>query len=182
MTRRVLELNADYTALKLVNWKDALTKVFKETAYVVEYYDDWVVKDSADREYQIPSIIALKTFWASSNSPAKCSRRHLRARDMRTCQYCKKELKKNKDCTVDHVIPTSRWEALGNEGSSTCWENIVLSCEACNTIKADKTCKEADMFPVTKPKVPTKKEIWTKEILLENNPPDNWKIYLESIL
>lgn len=58
-------------------------------------------------------------------------------RDRNICMYCGKK-HSAKVLTRDHVMPRSR------KGPDT-WENVVTSCQRCNSFKADRTPEEAGM-------------------------------------
>ena len=65
------------------------------------------------------------------------------------CAYCGKEFRE-KDLTIDHVIPSSR-------GGDDSWENLVPACAPCNHKKADRTPREAGMPLKFKPETPSAK-------------------------
>jgi hypothetical protein len=67
-------------------------------------------------------------------------------RDQGMCAYCGKKIKVG-ESTIDHVFPKSR-------GGKNTWLNLVLSCQKCNTKKADRTPAEAGMNLLVKPYVP----------------------------
>ena len=71
---------------------------------------------------------------------------------------------------MDHVIPRDR-------GGPTTWENIVCSCIACNTQKANRTPQEAGMRLIRKPKRPK----WRPfvQINLGLHYHDSWKHFLD---
>lgn len=65
------------------------------------------------------------------------SRTKLIARDRHTCAYCG-EVFKEKDLTVEHILPQSRG---GKDG----WMNCVAACRGCNSDKRDRLPEEAGM-------------------------------------
>lgn len=181
--RQVLVLNADFQPLKFTPWKNGLIQVIvdsKESAYAVEYYDEWVILDSSGVEYQIPAVIALKHYINIGNAQAPYTKGNVFIRDKLTCQYCAKKFRRD-DLTVDHVIPRSRWKALGNEGRVSCFENVVAACKDCNALKADRTCQEADMYPITEPRIITRREIFVNKLTLVSKIPNEWVPYVKGL-
>lgn len=58
-------------------------------------------------------------------------RRAVYARDTCKCRYCDTQIMNKKDLTLDHIIPISK-------GGLSLPENLVVACDRCNTILADK--------------------------------------------
>ncbi|WP_371547968.1 HNH endonuclease [Streptomyces sp. NBC_00554] len=58
------------------------------------------------------------------------TRLYLAERDGRRCFYCRTPFDGMREATADHYIPRSAWEC-------NLPANLVLSCEPCNTAKAD---------------------------------------------
>lgn len=75
-------------------------------------------------------------------------------RDHFTCAYCMTKLTRA-ECTMDHVIPKSRWKKSGMAGTPSNYNNVVTSCQPCNNKKRDRTPKEAGMKLHILPKTPT---------------------------
>ncbi len=71
------------------------------------------------------------------------NRKEVLRRDKHTCQYCGS----TKRLTLDHVIPRSK-------GGKHSWDNVVIACERCNSLKGDRTPIQAGMTLRTKPKAP----------------------------
>lgn len=94
----------------------------------------------------IPSIIVLDAYDQLPRREVRFSRENVFERDRHTCQYCRKE-KPERDLNLDHVIPRDK-------GGKTTWTNIVTSCIRCNTRKANKLPREANMFPMNSPVKP----------------------------
>ena len=148
-----LVLNADYRPLSyfplsLWSWQDAIKAVFRDSVTIVAEYDTLV--RSPSMEMKLPSVLALKDFVKTDQSPA-FTRFNVFLRDKWECQYCEESFKTH-ELTFDHVTPRSR-------GGLTNWENIVASCRQCNLIKGSKLPKECDMHPARTPRQPTKQEL-----------------------
>ncbi len=147
---------------------------------MVHDFSSWV-DYSADRkddarihtvslEFSVPDIIVLDLYDALPVREVKFSRQTVFHRDSYTCQYCAKQLPEE-DLNLDHVLPKDK-------GGKTNWENIVTSCIQCNTRKANKLPREANMFPLNKPKRPRWKPLFgvdESEVL-----DDVWKDFIKT--
>lgn len=149
-------MNADYIPINLKNWTNAITLILKGKAVQVEFYPDDFIRDGHSRQYPIPAVIALNKYIHRDYQKAPFGKMAVLARDLYTCQYCLKQLKSHQ-LTLDHVIPKSKWKG---STTSTCWTNIVTACWYCNAKKADKSCREADMFPANVPVQPGYDEVF----------------------
>jgi 5-methylcytosine-specific restriction endonuclease McrA len=148
-----LILNADYRPLSyfplsVLPWQEAIKAIFRDTVTVISEYDRTVC--SPTTEFKLPSVLALKEYVATSQSPA-FTRFNVFLRDAWHCQYCQKE-QKTHQLTFDHVIPKSR-------GGKTAWDNIVSACRPCNTRKGNQMPHECSMHPMTEPREPTVYEL-----------------------
>jgi 5-methylcytosine-specific restriction endonuclease McrA len=76
----------------------------------------------------------------------RLTRRNLMLRDGFQCQYCGRR-PHQRDLNIDHVIPRSR-------GGADTWENLVISCRACNLKKGRRTPPEASMVLLRIPQAP----------------------------
>lgn len=183
MSKKTLMLNADFSPFKLIHWRNGLVQTIcdtKDSCYPVVYYDEWVIFDSSGKEYQIPAVIALKQYVDAHNKRAAYTKTNVFLRDKFVCQYCGDRFSKDK-LTVDHVIPRSRWDKLGDGGRVSCFENIVTSCIPCNRDKADMTCKEAGMYPINAPRAATCREVFTNGLKLVDTIPPEWEPFIESV-
>lgn len=149
----VLVLNADfrplsYYPLSLLSWQDAIKAVFLDRVNILAYYDRTVSSPSA--EWQLPSVIALKEYYAPAPRPA-FTRFNVFLRDDFTCQYTGKRLPPS-ELTFDHVIPRCR-------GGKTTWDNIVTASREANTRKGSMLPEQCKMYPLHKPEQPTTYEL-----------------------
>ncbi|MFN0109014.1 MAG: HNH endonuclease [Blastocatellia bacterium] len=143
LTRKVLLLNASYEPLSLVTAPKALTLVFRHVAEVVEK-DKGRVLRSPRFTFDVPSVIRLTQYIDVRSRRNKVTNRHrILARDHYRCQYCGKRGTAF-DLTLDHILPKSR-------GGRTVAENLVASCQTCNSRKGDRTPEEARMPLLTNP-------------------------------
>lgn len=185
--RKVLVLNADFTPLKHVDWEEAMIQTLvpsKTGAYVVEYYKDWTISDAKGRKYKVPCVIALKKYVGTADDQASYTKSNIYSRDRMTCQYCGRKYRRGQ-LTIDHVIPRSRWDLIGNGKRVSSFENTVTACQECNSLKADKTCTEAKMFPLNQPIPITVRESFRNKLRImkeENKIPPEWEPYIKGIL
>ncbi len=181
--KKVLVLNADFQPFKFTSWKCGLIQTIVETkkaAFVVEYYEEWVILDASGIEYQIPAVIALKKYIDIGNERAPYTKGNVFIRDKMTCQYCREAFNRDK-LTIDHVIPRSRWEILGKKERVSCYENVVASCKRCNSLKAAKTCQEVKMYPVNEPRAISRREVFIGRLQLVVDVPNEWAPYIKGL-
>lgn len=136
---RTLVLNADlqplsWAPLSIWNWQDAFVAVIQERVMQIKTYDGIVVR-SASQTFEVPSVVALKSY--RRRKKVAFTRYHLFLRDEFNCQYCGQNFHP-KDLTFDHVIPRSR-------GGLAAWDNIVACCNADNLRKGNLTPAQAGM-------------------------------------
>lgn len=153
-----LLLNADarpvsLLPLSVLSWQDAIKYIVLDKARVIEFYDNWTVR-SARWETPVPAVLML-TEYMKPKSSIRFSKSNVFLRDMYTCQYCSNHLSK-KDCTLDHVVPTSK-------GGKTVWENAVTACHPCNSAKGN----DQKIKPKIKPYKPDYWELVGKRKQLE---------------
>jgi 5-methylcytosine-specific restriction endonuclease McrA len=92
-------------------------------------------------------------------------------RDQYQCQYCGRR-PSARDLNVDHVLPRSR-------GGADSWENLVISCRACNLRKGRRTPAEASMTLLSVPQRPR----WstaTQIRLVMREPIEEWQPFLQT--
>ena len=143
--RRVLVLNASYEPIHVCTLRRALVLVWKGAARVEE--DAGRVVRTARAAVVEPSVIRLTEYRRIPRPRRALSRRNILLRDQHRCQYCGCVFAPAQ-LTLDHVRPRSR----GGDGS---WENLVASCQRCNTRKGDRTPEEARMPLLRAPRVCT---------------------------
>ncbi len=165
-----LVLNADfrplsYYPLSIWPWQDVVKAVWQDRVDVVSVYDK--VVRSPSMEFQLPSVVSLKTYIDQDRSPA-FTRFNVFLRDGFTCQYCGHA----GELTFDHVVPRSH-------GGRTTWENIVAACPPCNLRKGGRTPAQAAM-PIRH--APRRPNAWQLQDAGRRFPPDylhnSWLDYL----
>lgn len=127
-----LLLNADgmpvsYMPLSTLTWEDAIKYMVLDKADVLLYHEGWVVH-SAKWETQVPSVMMLREYMKPKTT-VRFSKSNVFLRDNYHCAYCNADLQK-KECTLDHVLPTSH-------GGKTTFENCVTACGPCNAGKGN---------------------------------------------
>lgn len=127
-----LVLNADgapvsFLPVSTIDWQETIRYLVLDKCHVLAWHEDWIVH-SANWETKVPSIIMLKEYMKTKTT-VRFSKGNVFLRDSYTCAYCEKHLQK-KECTLDHVLPTSH-------GGKTTFENTVTACGTCNANKGN---------------------------------------------
>jgi 5-methylcytosine-specific restriction endonuclease McrA len=135
---RTLVLNADmqplsWGPLSVWPWQDALVAVLQDRVTAICNYE--LEARSATQAFQVPSVVALKRYHRRKH--VAFTRYHVFLRDGFRCQYCGQQLEA-KELTFDHVVPRSK-------GGTTCWRNVVTSCQKDNLFKGNKSLKESGL-------------------------------------
>jgi 5-methylcytosine-specific restriction endonuclease McrA len=188
LNQHVLVLNRLWQAVNICTVRRALTLLFEGHAQVVlnsndgsfntfsfsQWRDFSVQQPHADSihtvslKIRVPRVILLSLFDRLPKKEVKFTRHNIFERDRNTCQYCGKIFER-RDLNLDHVIPKDR-------GGPTTWENIVCSCIACNTKKANHTPSEAGLRLIRKPKRPK----WRPFVQVSlGTHHDSWKHFLD---
>lgn len=148
-----LVLNRNWQPVNITPVARALVMVWNGTARVVEpdsfqLFDwaDWADQSPAEGEsfiqavttqLRVPEIISLTGYDRLPNAAVTFSRRNIFKRDGFKCQYCGIQPRRD-ELTLDHVVPRA-------QGGESTWKNCVLACLDCNSRKANRTPKEANM-------------------------------------
>lgn len=164
----VLLLNQSFEPITVVNWQRAITLIFSGKAEILEEYDKTI--HSQKMSMKLPAVVRLLHHARIKHRlAAKFTRQNLFTRDSYICQYCETEFDSD-DLTFDHVVPIT-------QGGKKTWDNIVTSCEPCNSRKEGRTPEQAGMTLKRKPKQPA----WAQVININvgvKKTPDPWKSYL----
>ena len=131
----VLVLNATYEPINVTAARRAIVLVLKGVATTEEENGGFL--HSARMAIRVPSVIRLTEFRRIPYQTRALSRKNILLRDRYTCQFCSRILPAH-ELTIDHVIPRSR-------GGHADWDNVVASCQSCNTTKGDRFPKEAGL-------------------------------------
>jgi 5-methylcytosine-specific restriction endonuclease McrA len=128
-------LNATYEPINVTAARRAIVLVLKGVATTEEENGGFL--HSARLALRIPSVIRLTEFRRIPYQTRALSRKNILLRDRYTCQFCSRILPAH-ELTIDHVIPRSR-------GGHADWDNVVASCQSCNTTKGDRLPEEAGL-------------------------------------
>lgn len=193
LQNRVLVLNKSWQAIDVTTARHAVTKVYQDSAKVVEPvtyamhdFDSWMdfsittwadAKAIAQSDFawlngigfklMVPEIVVMRDYAGFNKREVKFSRKNIFERDNYTCQYCGRRLP-TKELTIDHVLPRSR-------GGKSVWKNVVLACYSCNRRKDNKTPEEARMKLLKTPERPH----WTQvKTFARGEIPKSWEDFL----
>jgi len=183
--KRSLVLNADYSPMGIISWKRALIWSMRHETdtsigvEVIDFYKDDYIMGTHNKRYPIPAVVKTAKYFRIHNEQVNFSRKNIFLRDDYTCQYCNKQ-KEIAVLTYDHVVPKSQWDY--EQGSPTCWTNIVTACVSCNRKKGNKTPKQANM-PLQNLPIAPKKNLkflpMTHRLLtIKDKIPTEWISYL----
>lgn len=165
---QTLILNHTYRPHEIVDWKEAVFRMFRGKLEVLVQYDEVLTvlgrnhlatfpelrlalrqvigTDAESITIKVPAVAVVRRKIALVKSGAKFSKINVCLRDDFTCMYCGKKLPMSQ-LNYDHVIPR-------DQGGKTVWSNIVMACYPCNSKKANKTPEEAGMRLLTIPRQP----------------------------
>jgi hypothetical protein len=162
----VLVLNKNWQAINVTSPLEALSMMFSDSATGLDCkgedmlvplkWNDWIKLEITDKDecvstvrgkIKCPVIIILSKFDKVPLKRPRFSTKNLWIRDRAICQYTGQKLTP-KTGNIDHVIPKSR-------GGKTDWSNCVLSHKDINSIKANKTPREAGLALISPPKIPS---------------------------
>lgn len=128
----------DYQIHDFASWQEV--SAFGASREVEEYVH------TTSFRIRVPEVILLTAFGKMPPLTVKFNRRNIYLRDNLTCQYCQVKPPRE-NLTIDHVIPRSR-------GGKSIWENVVLACQRCNSVKGSRTPEEARMKLAHPPRRP----------------------------
>lgn len=189
LNQQVLVLNRLWQAVNVCTARRAITLLFQGHAQAVLGDDSgsfqtfnftqwWELSQqtphpesvrSVSFRIRIPRVILLLMFDRVPNKEVKFTRHNIFERDQNICQYCGKQFERN-ELNLDHVLPR-------DQGGPTTWENIVCSCIACNTKKANRTPHEAGLRLIRKPKRPKWRPFLQINVGLHYH--ESWKHFID---
>ena len=168
MSNKTLLLTPAYLPQKVIPWEDAIKMKYEGTADVISEYDIDICSPSV--QWKMPAVMRLRKLPKIPPKQVKFSRGNLYARDKYFCLYCGSDKFPVSELTIDHVVPKSK-------GGKTTWTNTICCCRTCNGRKGNKSCEEANMFPLIKPVKP-KTTPYYKPMFGTINVPAEWEPYL----
>jgi len=153
LERPTLVLNRNWQPVGVATVAKALTKVWNETARIVDpadyqqySWENWSELRPEDGDLfiqtnrfqlRVPEVVTLTKYDRLPKSAVTFSRRNVFKRDKFMCQYCGAQ-PGSEELTIDHVLPRA-------QGGTSTWANCVLACIDCNSRKADRTPEQARM-------------------------------------
>jgi len=186
----ILVLNRGYTPIQIVDWKVAMSLIYKDAAHAIDNtfmsysFADWM-KFSITLEGEpyakvatvsqgiaVPEIIVLNKFDRLPDKEVKFSRENIFKVYNYQCAYCG-EIFPMAKLTLDHITPRSL-------GGGTTWNNIVPSCKPCNNRKANLTLTQAGLKLLFKPKKPR----WVSPltgISWDKHPCKSWQHFINRV-
>lgn len=173
-------LNANGRPLSIISWPRAIVLVADGRAIELDFYKGEKIKDGHGKHYTIPAVVMRSVFVNRVYKKAPFCKKNVLLRDGLTCQYCGDRFPPN-ELTLDHVISRRQWKKEKREGTPTHWENVVTCCEECNHLKANKSCKEAKMFPLSTPVRPKYGEMFLGLNPFRDKIPKEWLPYLSHL-
>lgn len=144
----ILVLNFDYTPLNIVAGRRAIVLLLKDRA-------QWI----SNRVIRLRSYVSMPISRTAKEKPTKSA---IYRRDNNTCQYCGS----TRNLTVDHLVPRCK-------GGTDTWDNLLIACSRCNTVKGHKTPEQSGLRLKRKPRPPLPKVI---EIVQKSSDPE-WSRY-----
>jgi 5-methylcytosine-specific restriction endonuclease McrA len=190
---QTLVLNQHYRPHEIVDWKDAVTKMFKGTVTVLAQYDEVLAHidrqtlrtfpelrralsqvigtDAESLVIKVPAVAVLRRKVQAMKSGIKFSKINVFQRDGWRCSYCDKKLPMS-ELNYDHVVPRSK-------GGKTEWCNIVTACRACNEKKADLSLEESGMTLLVVPHRPRVLPLHGPRVDIRSAPLE-WHPYIEA--
>jgi 5-methylcytosine-specific restriction endonuclease McrA len=189
---RVLVLNRLWQAIHIVDAKRALCLLFmgharvlcpSEDSWQVWPAEEWIslsstlpgsITDaylhSVGAAIRVPRIVILNQYAELPLKETHLNRQSIFERDGYRCQYCGK-LCKSHELNLDHVMPKER-------GGAFSWQNIVSSCLSCNSRKANRTPREANMHLLKKPRQPKSRPFVS--YMIGQQMEEEWESFLQS--
>jgi len=175
LQHRVLLLNgSSWEPLAVITVQRAINLLLAEKAIVVEQTGKFL--RTVRTKFEVPSVIALKTYINVPRRKSHWSRKGVLVRDNYTCIYCGVKLGSNqkgniltkRDFTIDHIIPRSK-------GGKDTWTNTACACAKCNHRKGDRLHHKAGMRLRWEPKTPRTSYL----VIALGSGPEVWKRYVE---
>lgn len=138
---RTLVLNASNEPLSVVAARRAIVLLYRKRADLVARSDRTWHAESVS--FTVPSVIRLRRYVpVPYQRSMPISRRAIFLRDDHRCQYCGRRAE-----NIDHVIPKV-------QGGKHVWENVVASCQRCNSRKGGRTPSQAGLVLIRAPARP----------------------------
>lgn len=175
LQQRVLLLNGStWEPLAVITVQRAMNLLLREKAIAVEMTGRFL--RTVRSRYEVPSVIALKSYVNVPRRSSHWSRKGVLLRDNYTCIYCgvklggqlRGKVLSKRDFTIDHIIPRCK-------GGRDTWSNTACACSRCNHRKGNRLHHVAGMRLRWEPKTPRTSYL----VVALGAGPDVWKRYIE---
>lgn len=175
LQHRVLLLNGStWEPLSVITVQRAINLLLAGKAIAVEQTGQYL--RTVRTQFEIPSVIALKSYVNVPRRKSHWSRKGVLVRDSYTCIYCgikpgsqrKGKILSKGDFTIDHIIPRSK-------GGKDNWSNTACACAKCNHRKGNRLHNVAGMRLRWEPKMPRTSYL----VIALGSGPEIWKRYVE---
>lgn len=143
----ILVLNASYEPLNITSWKRAMVLLMKKKAVML-----------SSKTIKLCSYVQVSISKLLMRRPSKNA---IYKRDRYKCQYCGATSR----LTIDHVLAKCR-------GGTDDWNNLVVACSTCNSLKGDKLLEHTPLKLQRKP-APLTRVSFT----IETSSVEEWKQY-----
>ncbi len=172
---RVLLLNGStWEPLAVITVQRAVNLLIAGKAIAVEMTGKYL--NTVRRKFEVPSVIALKSYVNVPRRKSHWSRKGIMVRDGYTCIYCgakvgskvRGRVLTKHDFTIDHIIPRSK-------GGKDTWSNTACACARCNHRKGNRLHNVAGMRLLWEPKTPRTSYL----VIAMGSGPEIWKRYVE---
>lgn len=195
LDEQVLVLNKNYYALCFIDVREAFKLLSSEKAlamdenYTSHNLASWQATANLSNHSHVrtttnifaaPLVLRLTSFDKIIEYTLSLTRQNLFHRDNHICQYCGVQMPVDL-LTIDHVIPKSRmleFELSHEEVNG--WENIVTSCQGCNSTKNNKTPSEANMPLIKLPSKPKEGIRGLDVYSIDTQAKPIWSLYIKS--
>jgi len=166
--------------------RNAINNVLKGRVEVVAERE---VVNALGETLMVPEIVRSKHLFEGLHNritgiPASFNLRNLALREGFRCQYDPdapllklRSSEPETRGTFDHIVPAS-------QGGERAWLNAAFTSETLNVWKADRTPREAGLYLLHEPWVPTIQDMLYLQIrhwLMHVSLPERWKYYIENI-
>jgi len=187
--RDILCLNRNFYAIHIIDWTRAMTLLYTNRVSVVDSdfrkydFNDWVelskiIGDNPNGyirttnfKIAVPEIVALNFYDELPETEVKFTRKNLYHHYSNRCCYCDKRFKTS-ELNLDHVLPKSK-------GGKSSWENIVLSCIPCNSLKDNRSPHDAGLKMNYQPNKPAWRPSYAVSIRGGLKIQQSWKKFID---
>ena len=134
--KQCLVVNSDMTPLSIIPLRRSMAlDLYSDRVTALSYYAGSSIR-SGSLSHRVPAVMMCVNY-VNARMVKRPTKRNIRLRDGNKCAYCGIYLT-NSIFSIDHVIPRSK-------GGQNTWENLVTCDRLLNSLKGDKSVKEAKL-------------------------------------